>query len=89
MRCGITALAVATGRPADMAKRHASMLESLLAEQARVVRRGQPRKKSPLPKSNASWRCCTCGEVFTTETGAKGYENHADERGHRRIECVA
>jgi len=30
-------------------------------------------------------RCCTCGEIFTTEAGER---RHAEQQRHLRFECV-
>lgn len=78
---------VACAVRADVAMGKApSMLEALLKEQAREVRKGRPRKKSPLPKGERpTWRCCTCGTILTTLVAC---ERHSEQEGHRRIESV-
>ena len=69
-----------------MAERHASMLADLLKDQAKEVRKGQPKKK-PAPRTQTTFRCCTpdCREMMTSEAAA---ERHTTERGHRRIEQI-
>ena len=64
-----------------------TMLEGLLKAHAKEVRKGTPRKKSPLPPSQQFYRCATaeCGEVSPSYAAA---ERHADQAKHRRIECV-
>lgn len=63
----------------------------------RQIRAGQGEKRSkvvtlphspahpPMPKHRQSWRCVTCGEVFTAWAKA---QRHANELGHVRIELI-
>lgn len=74
------------------AKEPPSMLDGLLKQQQREVKkRTEPKESKPrAPRVATTWRCAGCGELFTTETGPKSYAAHADRlgAGHRRIECV-
>lgn len=69
-------------------------LASLPAEmQARVrAQMGAPAQKKRTTKKEVGGKvsvwCHTCGEHFTSTEGKNGYEEHSDETGHRRFDCL-
>jgi hypothetical protein len=38
--------------------------------------------------AGCKWRCYSCGELFSYQTGKKGFETHADTVAHYRFEVV-
>lgn len=70
-----------------------TLLDGLLKQQAREVKKrtatNEP-KKERAPRQKTTWRCVGCQELFTTETGKAGFEQHADRNGagYRRIEQI-
>lgn len=46
------------------------------------------RQRAEVTDGGLPIRCGVCGEVFATYNGKRGWEGHAEERGHHRAELV-
>lgn len=57
--------------------------QKLLGAEKGPVRARRPGDTSPCP-----YRCHTCGALFPSYAGVKGFEPHADREGHYRGDAV-